>query len=141
MKPSRQPKSGQRTHRVYLNRSHSPLIRCQSVTDAELATIAEQTECIVIHEAGPNTLPASEVNRIKSILQTLQWPHRHLMSNPSQFRRIFMRQLGDRRALLRLKTGRTCLAGIATLTEGDVERQALIVVLAPHRVQSSDIQI
>ena len=141
MKPSRQPKSGQSVHRVYLNRRGGPLIRCQSTTDAQLATLAEQTECIVMHEAGPNTLPASEVNRVRSILQTLHWPHRHLMTDPSQFRRIFMRQLGDRRARLRLKTGRACLAGITTLVEGEVERRALIVVLVPHYVQSCDIQI
>ena len=107
----------------------------------ELGRLGESTADLRFYQVGPNLLTASEISRITSPLRTLAWPHRDLMTNPEQMRRILLRQIGDRLARLRLKTGRHLLAGVTTQIEDGAERKILLLVLVPYGVESCDWQL
>jgi hypothetical protein len=137
---SKRSKPNLSSHRTYVKNPAGHVVRCSMVSTEELAHMAETANDLVLYQAGPNLLPPSEISRIVSPLRALAWPHRDLLTDPQQLRRIVFRQIGDRLARLRLKTGRHILAGLNSAEFG-IDRKTLVLVLVSHRVETCDWEI
>ena len=139
---AKRPKRSLSSHRTYVKDWDwdRHVVPCIMTSAADLAQLAESMDEFAVYQVGPNTLPSSEVSRITEPLRALAWPHRDL-SDPEELRRILARQLTDRLARLKIKTGRHVLAGVALRIEEGNERKLLVLVIVSDRVESCDLEL
>lgn len=140
---AKRPKRPLSSHRTYVKDWDwdRHVVPCTRIDAEDLAQMAESMDEFAVYQVGPNTLPSSEVSRITEPLRALAWPDRDLLTDPKELRRILARQLTDRLARLKIKTGRHVLAGVVLRVEEGNERKLLVLVIASGRVESCDLEL
>lgn len=133
-------KRQKRTHRTYVKDWSGEIVHCTMIGTEDLAQLAESMDDLVIYQVGVNPLPASEISRITGPLRALAWRQGDLLSDRQELRKILVRQITDRLARLKLKTGRHVLAGVVLRIEGENERRILLLVVASDRVETCDFE-
>jgi hypothetical protein len=128
-------------HRVYLRPGGGEFVRCETVSDEQLARLAENAHEVAFGEGGPNRLPSSEVSRLLAPLSALAWSHKDLVTDPQLLRRILLRKIADGRSRLALRTGKHLLAGIVRRETDSDQDHTLVLVLAGRNVESCDWQL
>ena len=131
----------QASHRTYLDERGGTFVPCRAVTDDELVAMAEQAERIEVRQAGPQKVPAADLSAILASLGALAWRGDGLVTNPTVLQRAIYRKVGDQRARLRLKWGRTLLAGAIAATDAGRDEQILLVAVVGRGVASCDWQL
>jgi hypothetical protein len=129
------------SHRIYLDKRGGTFVPCRAVTDDELLTMAEQADRIEVRQSGAHKVAAPDFSAVLASLTALAWRDRGLISNPAALRRAIHRKIGDQRARLRLKWGRTLLAGSVAGTDAGRDERILLIVLVGRGVTSCDWQV
>jgi hypothetical protein len=131
----------QASHRTYVDDRGGPFVPCRTVTDDELVAMAKQADRIEVRQAGPHKVPAADLSAILASLGALAWQHGGLVTNPTVLQRAIYRKVGDQRARLRLKWGRTLLAGVVGDTDAGRDERILLIVLVGRGITSCDWQL
>jgi hypothetical protein len=128
------------SHRTYVDKRGGTFIPCRAVTDDELLTMAEQADRIELRQAGTNKMTTSDLSAVLASLTALAWKEGRI-TNPAALRRAIHRKIGDQRARLRLKWGRTLLAGAVASTDAGQDERILLIVLVGRGISSCDWQL
>jgi hypothetical protein len=103
--------------------------------------MAEQADRIEVRQSGAHKVAATDLSAVLASLTALAWKDRSLMANPAALRRAIYRKIGDQRARLRLKWGRTLLAGSVAATDSGRDERILLIVLVGRGITSCDWQV
>jgi hypothetical protein len=128
-------------HRVYLDKRGGTFVPCRAVTDDELLEMAEQADRIEVRQSGTTKVVAPDLSAVLASLTALGWKDSGMIINPAALRRAINRKIGDQRARLRLKWGRTLLAGSVATTDAGRDERILLIVLVGRGITSCDWQL
>jgi hypothetical protein len=129
-------------HRTYRDPNGGDWIACRLIDDDALAALAAQSGQIEIRQAlGTGWVPNTAIDRLVQGLRALAWIDDRTTPEADRLRREMRRQIVDARARIRIRYGRSVLAGITHRTTAGKRQQVLVLVLTRKFVRSCDWQL
>jgi hypothetical protein len=129
-------------HRTYRDPNGGAWIPCHLIDDDALAALAAQSGQIEIRQAlGTGWVPNTAIDQLVQALRALAWIDDRTTPQANRLRREMRRQIVDARARIRIRYGRSVLAGITHRTTAGKRQQVLVLVLTRKFVRSCDWQL
>jgi hypothetical protein len=129
-------------HRIYRDPNGGDWITCRLIDDDALAALAAQAGQIEIRQAlGTGWVPNTAIDRLVQALRAFAWIDDRTTPQADRMRREMRRRIGDTRARIRIRYGRSILAGVTHRTIAGKRQQVLVLVLTRKFVRSCDWQL
>lgn len=129
-------------HRIYRDPHGGDWITCRLIDDDELTALAAPAGQIEIRQAlGTGWVPNTAIDRLVQALRALAWIDDRTTPQADRLRREMRRRIGDTRARICIRYGRSVLAGITHRTAAGKRQQVLLLVLTRKFVRSCDWQL
>jgi hypothetical protein len=129
-------------HRTYRDRNGGDWIACHVINDSELAALASRSHEIKIRQAlASGWVPNAPIDRLVQALRALSWIDQKATPQADRLRREMQRRIVDARARIRIRYGRSVLAGVTYRMIEGKRQQVLVLVLVRKNIRSCDWQL